>query len=433
VASTKGEKMSDIIFESGLDYAQRMDAEDPLASFRSTFVVAEPDLVYMDGNSLGRLSYGSVERLERVVREEWGRKLIRSWNDHWWNSPSRVGEKIAKLVGAGPGQVVVSDSTSVNFFKLVMSALGFRPGRHRIVSDVFNFPSDLYVLQGCIRLLGNRHTLHLVPSADKITIDPQTLYNEIDMDTALVTLSHVVFKSGYLHDAKAVTERAHRMGALVLWDLSHSVGAVPIELDQWGIDLAVGCTYKYLNGGPGSPAFLYVRSDLEPTLLSPMWGWYGEQAPFAFNLEYTRAKGIASFLVGTPPILSLLAMEPAVDLVLEAGVDSIREKSVRLTSYLINLFDTALAPLGFTLGSPREASRRGSHVSICHREGDRINQALIREMNVIPDFREPDNIRLGLSPLYTSFADVWEVVDRIKKAVESKSYLQYSATKSGVT
>ena len=314
-----------------------------------------------------------------------------------------------------------------------MGALGFRPDRHRIVSDVFNFPSDLYALQGCIRLLGNRHTLHLVPSADKITIDPQTLYNEIDRDTALVTLSHVVFKSGYLHDAKAVTERAHRMGALVLWDLSHSVGAVPIELDQWGIDLAVGCTYKYLNGGPGSPAFLYVRRDLEPALLSPMWGWYGEQAPFAFNLEYTRAKGIASFLVGTPPILSLLAMEPAVDLVLEAGIDSIREKSVRLTSYLMDLFDTALAPLGFTLGSPREASRRGSHVSICHPEGYRINQALITEMNVIPDFREPDNIRLGLSPLYTSFADVWEVVDRIRKTVERKSYLQYSATKSGVT
>jgi kynureninase len=314
-----------------------------------------------------------------------------------------------------------------------MGELGFRPDRHRIVSDVFNFPSDFYALQGCIRLLGNRHTLHLVPSADKITIDPQTLYNEIDRDTALVTLSHVVFKSGYLHDAKAVTERAHRMGALVLWDLSHSVGAVPIELDQWGIDLAVGCTYKYLNGGPGSPAFLYVRRDLEPALLSPMWGWYGEQAPFAFNLEYTRAKGIASFLVGTPPILSLLAMEPAVDLVLEAGIDSIREKSVRLTSYLMDLFDTALAPLGFTLGSPREASRRGSHVSICHPEGYRINQALITEMNVIPDFREPDNIRLGLSPLYTSFADVWEVVDRIRKTVERKSHLQYSATKSGVT
>jgi kynureninase len=328
---------------------------------------------------------------------------------------------------------VVSDSTTVNLFKLVMSALGFQPDRHRIVSDVFNFPSDLYVLQGCIRLMGNRHTVHLVSSADKITIDPETLYNEIDDDTALVTLSHVVFKSGYLHDAKAVTERAHQMGALVLWDLSHSVGAVPIDLDQWGVDLAVGCTYKYLNGGPGSPAFLYVRRDLQQALVSPIWGWYGQQAPFAFDLDYHRAGGIASFLVGTPPILSLLALEPAVDLVLEAGMDAIREKSVRLTSYLIDLFDSALAPLGFTLGSPREASRRGSHVSICHPEGFRINQALIREMNVIPDFREPDNIRLGLSPLYTSFADVWEVVDRIKRAVESKSYLHYSVTRSGVT
>jgi kynureninase len=425
--------MSNMIFGPGLDDAKRRDAEDPLASFRSAFATAEPDLIYMDGNSLGRLSYGSAKGLEHVVREQWGRKLIRSWNDHWWDAPRRVGEKIARLVGAEPGQVVVSDSTTVNLFKLVMSALGFQPDRHRIVSDVFNFPSDLYVLQGCIRLMGNRHTVHLVSSADKITIDPETLYNEIDDDTALVTLSHVVFKSGYLHDAKAVTERAHQMGALVLWDLSHSVGAVPIDLDQWGVDLAVGCTYKYLNGGPGSPAFLYVRRDLQQALVSPIWGWYGQQAPFAFDLDYHRAGGIASFLVGTPPILSLLALEPAVDLVLEAGMDAIREKSVRLTSYLIDLFDSALAPLGFTLGSPREASRRGSHVSICHPEGFRINQALIREMNVIPDFREPDNIRLGLSPLYTSFADVWEVVDRIKRAVESKSYLHYSVTRSGVT
>jgi kynureninase len=229
-----------------------------------------------------------------------------------------------------------------------------------------------------------------------------------------------------------VTARAHEAGALVLWDLSHSVGAVPIELDRWGVDLAVGCTYKYLNGGPGAPAFLYVRKDL-PEAVSPIWGWFGQRSPFAFDLEYYPVDGIARFLVGTPPILSLLAMESALDLTLEAGLEAIRRKSVHLTSYLVYLFDTVLAPLGFALGSPRDPERRGSHVSIRHPDGYRIKQVLIEEMNVLPDFREPDNIRLGLAPLYINFSEVWEAVDRIRQAVQEERYLWYPVARRSVT
>ncbi len=416
--------MEDADFEPGLEFAQKLDEDDELASFRDEFVFAEPDLIYLDGNSLGRLPRRTVDRMGTAVEEEWGRDLIRGWNASWWDSPTRVGEKIAKLLGALPGQVIVSDTTSINLFKLVMVALEIRPERERIVSSVLNFPSDLYILQGCMRLLGERHQLHLVPSEDGITIDQPTLFDAIDERTTLVTLSHVVFKSGFLYDAKAVTERAHEVGALVLWDLGHSAGVVPIELDRWGVDLAVGCTYKYLNGGPGAPAFLYVRRDLQDAL-SPIWGWFGQDSPFEFDLEYQPAEGITHFLVSSPPILSTVALESALDVLLEAGIDRTRRKSVRLTSYLVYLFDTILEPLGFGLGSPRDPAQRGSHVSVRHREGYRINRALIEEMAVIPDFREPDNIRLGVSPLYTSFSEVWEAVDRIRRVVKEKRYVRY--------
>lgn len=420
-------------FEPGRAFAQELDAEDDLASFREDFVFAEPDLIYMDGNSLGRLPGRTAQRVRTVVEQEWGRDLIRGWNAGWFAAPTRVGESIAQLVGAGPGQLVVSDSTSVNLFKLVLAGLGLRAGRSRIVSSALNFPSDLYILQGCIRLLGERHNLHVVPSEDGVSIDQNTLFEALDDRTALVALSHVAFKSGFLYDVAAVTQRAHHVGALVLWDLSHSVGVVPIELDRWGVDLAIGCTYKYLNGGPGAPAFMYVRRDLQEVALSPIWGWFGQRAPFAFELSYHPADGMARFLVGTPPVLSLLALEPALVLLLRAGIDRIRAKSVRLTSYLIYLFDSMLVPLGFALGSPRDPARRGSHVSVRHPEGYRINRALIEEMGVLPDFREPDNIRLGLAPIYTSFTEVWEAIDRIRRVMVGRRYLRYPAERLAVT
>jgi kynureninase len=420
-------------FEPGLEFARQLDAQDELASFREAFVPAEPDLIYLDGNSLGCLPRRTVDRVRVAVEKEWGGDLIRGWNAGWYRAPVRVGEKIAQVVGAEPGQVIVGDSTSVNLFKLAMAALALRPERQHIVSDVLNFPSDLYVLQGCIQLLGNRHQLFLVPSADGITVDPSALLEAIDERTALVTLSHVTFKSGFMHNAAAVTERAHEVGALVLWDLSHSAGAVRVQLDEWKADLAVGCTYKYLNGGPGAPAFLYVRRDLQGALSSPIWGWFGQQSPFDFELDYRPKEGVARFLVGTPAILSMLAMESALDLALEAGIERIRHKSVWLTSYLVYLADTVLAPLGFALGSPRDPAHRGSHVSIRHPEGYRISRALVEGMKVLPDFREPDNIRLGLAPLYTSYAEVWTAVERIQRVVAERSYQHYPPERLGVT
>ena len=426
-------------FRVGADFAGRMDEEDELASFREEFVFSDPDLIYMDGNSLGRLPARALGRVRAIIEKEWGNDLIRGWNAGWYEAPARVGEKIANLIGAGPGQVIVSDSTSVNLFKLIMAALEMRAERRRVVSDVLNFPSDVYIMRGCLRLVESRvgsnspYQLDLVPSADGITVDLGAVRDAIDERTALVSLSHVVFKSGHLYDAAAVTEWAHQAGALVLWDLSHSVGAVPIELDRWGVDMAVGCTYKYLNGGPGAPAFLYVSHELQEEALSPIWGWFGERAPFAFDLEYTPAEGISRFLVGSPPVLSLLAMEAGLDLQLEAGMQRIRDKSIGLTSYLVYLFDEILAPLGFTLGSPRNPARRGSHISIRHPEGYRINRALIEEMRVLPDFRAPDNIRLGLAPLYTSFSEIWEAVERIREVIERRLYRKYSTERLPVT
>ncbi len=421
-------------FHPDQDFAARLDRDDPLASFRDQFVIANPGLIYLDGNSLGRLPARVVPRLREAVEHEWGHELVRSWGNGWWEAPLRAGDRLRPLLGAAPGQTIVTDSVSIDLFKLAAAALSLHPERSRIVTDALNFPSDLYILQGLVRTLGSRHEIVRIGSKDgDITPDLEALEAAINEETALVTLSHVVFKSGYLYEMGAVTELAHRKGALVLWDLSHSVGALPVELDACGVDLAVGCTYKYLNGGPGAPACLYVRRDLQDRLLSPLTGWWGRESPFAFDLDYAPAPGIARFLTGTQPMLSLLAMEAALEPTLAAGIEAIRRKSVRLTEYLIQLFDALLDPLGFTLGSPRNPDRRGSHVSIRHPEGYRINRALIEEVNVIPDFREPDNIRLGLVPLYTSFMEVWEAVRRIRAVVEEKRYLKYPAARQTVT
>ena len=416
-----------------LEYAKELDGQDVLAEFRGRFYHPQPDMIYMDGNSLGRLPIKAMERIGEIVKDEWGDQLVRSWGRSWVDAPQRIGEKIAHLVGAAPGQVIIGDSTSVNLFKLSMAALAFHPDRFKIVSDLPNFPSDLYVLQSCQRLLGNRHRIELLPESDGIYMDLQATLDAIDHETALVLLSHVHFKSGYLYDAKAITDRCHQVGALALWDLSHSVGVFPIELDAWDVDFATGCTYKYLNGGPGAPAFLYVNRRLQAEVLSPIWGWFGQHLPFSFKTDYVPEQGMKRFLTGTPAILSLLMIEPGVELILEAGINRIRRKSIDLTSYFIQLFDTVLSPLGFTLGTGRDPARRGSHVSLRHPEGYRINRALIEEMQVVPDFREPDHIRFGLAPIYTSFTEVWETIERTRRVVTEGSYLKYPETRQAVT
>lgn len=420
-----------------IDFARQLDAQDELAAFRSEFVIDDPNLIYLDGNSLGRLPKRTITHMRQAIEQQWGNRLIRIWNEGWVDTPAELGAKIARLIGAQPDEVLVTEATSINLFKLAVAALRARPNRTKIVSDVFNFPSDLYILQGIIDLLGNRHRLELIPSEDTITISPQAVSAAIDEDTALVSLTHVAFKSAFMYDLAAVTRQAHQAGALTLWDLSHSAGAVLVDLNGANVDLAVGCTYKYLNGGPGAPAFLYVRKDLQNQLMQPMWGWFAAENPFAFDLDYTPAQGIARYRVGTPPMLSMKAIEPAIDILLEAGMERLRAKSLRQTEYLIFLAEQWLTPLGFTIGTPRQPQIRGSHVSLRHPEGYRINRALIESappaVTVIPDFREPDNIRLGIAPLYNTFTQIHQALDRLRIIVEEGIYQKFSTRRLAVT
>ena len=415
------------------DYARRLDEADPLAAFRERFVIDEPGLIYLDGNSLGRLPRAAVTRAEELVRREWGGRLIRGWNEGWWDLAERLGGKIAGLIGAESDEVLVADSTSVNLYKLAVAALRARANRAKVVTDDLNFPSDIHILEAALTPARPDGRLEVVPSPDGLTMPTEALAAAIDGDTALVSLAHTAFKSAFVYDLAAITRIAHEAGALTLWDLSHSVGAMPLDLGGAGVDLAVGCCYKYLNGGPGAPAFLYVRRDLQEELANPITGWFGSRDPFRFGLEYQPAEGIRRFLTGTPPVLSLAMIEPGVDLILEAGLDRIREKSVRQTEYLIELYDALLAPLGYGLNSPREPERRGSHVSISHPEGYRINQALIQRMGVIPDFRLPDSIRLGVCPLYTTYDELRRAAEALRIVVEERIHEDYPAERSGVT
>ncbi len=411
--------------QTDLAYAAELDAHDPLAHFRERFVITDPDLIYMDGNSLGRLPQSTVTLAEDIVQHQWGERLIRYWNEGWFTAPERVGSKIARLIGADPDEVIVADSTSVNLFKLVVAALRFQQGRSRIVTDNLNFPSDLYILQGIIDLLDKQHRLDILPSPDDIHGPVSEIQAELANQTALLTLSHTVYKSGYIYDMPAITAAAHEVGALMLWDLSHSVGSVPVDLHAAQADLAVGCCYKYLNGGPGAPAFLFMRRDLQDILRNPIAGWMGQRNLFNFELEYRPSQGLRHFLTGTYPVISLSLIESGVDILLEAGSENLRAKSKRQSEYLINLWEEFLKPLGFTLNSPRESDRRGSHVSLGHAEGLRIDQVLINEMKVLPDFRPPDTIRLGIAPIYTSYRDIHTTVMRMQKVVSDRLYERY--------
>jgi kynureninase len=416
-----------------LAYAAELDANDPLAHFRERFVITDQDLIYMDGNSLGRLPQTTVNLAEDIIQHQWGDRLIRFWNEGWFTAPERVGAKIARLIGAEPDEVIVADSTSVNLFKLVVSALRFQRGRSRIVTDNLNFPSDLYILQGVIDLLDKQHQLDIIPSPDDIHGPVTEIQDRLDSQTALLTLSHTVYKSGYIYEMSAITAAAHEVGALMLWDLSHSVGSVPVDLHAAQADLAVGCGYKYLNGGPGAPAFLYIRRDLQNILRNPIAGWMGQSNLFNFELEYRPTQGLRHFLSGTYPVVSLSLIESGVDLLLEAGLDNLRTKSKRQSAYLISLWEECLKSLDFTMNTPREADQRGSHVSLGHVEGLRIDQVLIHEMNVLPDFRPPNTIRLGIAPIYTSYRDIHTTVMCLQQVVTGRLYEKYSALAPTVT
>lgn len=420
-------------------YAQELDNNDPLSQFRDRFYIDDPDIIYLDGNSLGRLPKATIPHIQDVVKNQWGKDLVRGWNHGWFEKPTRLGSKVAELIGAQSDEVLVCDTTSANLFKLTAAALQFRTDRSILLSDEFNFPSDLYIFQGVINLMENRHRIQLLKSEDTISISDINIQDSINEDTALVALTHVAFKSAFMYDMDAVTRLTHQAGALALWDLSHSVGAVPLKLNEWEVDLAVGCTYKYLNGGPGSPAFLYVRKDLQNQLLPPIWGWFADQSPFEFNLDFVPVGGITRFQISTPHILSMAGIEPALDILLEAGMENLREKSIQQTEYLIQLAQEWLLTLGFQLGSPLDSTKRGSHISLRHPEAYRICRALIdplpgdSKLRVIPDFRAPDNIRLGIAPLYTTYSDIHRALSRIKTILDNDIYQDYSQEQLKVT
>lgn len=425
------------IFKNTLEFAKIQDGKDPLRNFINRFFIAGKSTIYMDGNSLGRLPKNTKELIADVVERQWGSDLIESWNKNWYNKSVELGDKIAQIIGASKGEVIVADSTSINLYKLVKAALKLQKARKQIISDVFNFPTDLYILQGIIREFGNRNELILARSNDETTIDLDDLKSKITDNTAIVVLSMVAFKSAYLYDVKKITEWAHQKGALVLWDLSHAAGAVPVELNNTNADLAVGCTYKYLNGGPGSPAFLYVRKDLQPRLYSPIQGWFGDEKPFEFNLNFRQATNIQKFLVGTPAIISQLAIEPGLDLTIEAGIGNIHQKSILQSEYFISLVNKFLTGHGYEIGSPIDFRMRGSHLSLKHTEASRISQALIYPrkggLKIIPDFREPNIIRFGITPLYTTFLEIWSSAMRLKEIVEAEEYKSFSSEIKGVT
>jgi kynureninase len=392
---------------------ERLDRDDPLAAHRDAFVL--PDgVIYFDGNSLGALPRRAAERVAEVVEREWGGGLITSWNKAGWiDLPRRIGDKIARLIGAAPGEVVVADSTSINVFKVLAAALELRGDRRTILSDSGNFPTDLYIAEGLARLVARQHRLRLVA--------PEAVESAIDDDTAVVMLTDVDYRSGRRHDMAAISKRAQAKGALTIWDLSHSAGAMPVDLNRVGADFAIGCGYKYLNGGPGAPAFVFVPQRHQASFVQPLSGWLGHAAPFAFETGYRPAPGIARYVCGTPPVLSLAALECGVDTLLAADMRLVRAKSERLTTILATLIEERCAGHGLVLAAPRDAAQRGSQVSFRHADGYPIMQALIAR-GVIGDFRAPDILRFGIAPLYLRHVDMWDAVEILREVLASRAW-----------
>lgn len=403
--------------------ASALDDADPLRRHRDAFVGAETSLVYFDGNSLGRPPRASVERLATFATEEWGGRLIRGWDESWMELPFTIGDTIGRaVIGAAPGQTVVGDSTTVLLYKLVRAAFDAQqaadPARVEIVVDRDNFPTDRYLVDGIARERGGRVRWVDVDLSAGVTAE--ALREAVGPQTAVVVLSQVAYRSGYLADAATLTRIAHDAGALVVWDLCHSAGSVPVRADEWGFDVAVGCTYKYLNGGPGSPAFAYVATRHQHALAQPIQGWMGTADVFAMGPEYRAADGMRRFLSGTPPIVGMLAMQDTLALIEEAGMDAIRAKSVALTDFAVRVADGLLAPLGVVVASPRDAAARGGHVTLSH-PAMRAVTARLWAHDVIPDYRDPGGLRIGLSPLSTSFAETLAGLRAVETAVRAEA------------
>jgi len=390
--------------------------DDPLARYRDLFVGAESPLVYFDGNSLGRPLRATADRLRRFVEEEWGGRLIRGWDESWMELPLQIGDELGRIaLGAAPGQTTIGDSTTVLLYKLMRAAVAARPGRTEIVVDRDNFPTDRYVADGVARETGL--TVRWIDSDPETGVTAEQVADAVGEQTALVVLSHVAYRSAWLADAPAITRLAHDAGALVLWDLCHSAGAVPLALDEWGADLAVGCTYKYLNGGPGSPAFCYVAERHLATLTQPIQGWMGNRDVFLMGPDYVPHPSIRRMISGTPPILGMVALQDTLALLDDVGIDAVRAKSIALTEFAIRLADSLLTSYDVRVASPRDPARRGGHVTLAHPLMADVT-ALLWQRDVLPDYRDPGGLRIGLSPLSTSFDEVERGIDEIGRALE---------------
>jgi kynureninase len=397
-----------------------MDIADPLASLRNEFELQE-GMIYLVGNSLGAMPKSAAQRAQQVVAEEWGKGLVGSWNKAgWFDMPSRLGDRVAPLIGAGPGEVVVTDSTSINLFKLLAAALQQQAAnpataaRKVIVTERSNFPTDVYIAQGLSTWLDRGYRLRMVDS-------PEELLSAIDEHTAVVTLTHVNYRTGFMLDMKAITEHTHRLGGLIVWDLAHSAGAVPVDLNAAGADYAVGCTYKYLNAGPGGPAFLWVAKRHQDSFTHPLSGWWAHAAPFAMQPEFHATAGIRRGLCGTQPVVSLALVECGLDIFARTDMAAIRQKSLALSDLFIQLIEERCASHPLRLETPREHVRRGSQVSVAHPDGYAVMKALI-DRGVMGDYREPEIMRFGFTPLYTRFVDAWDAVEILRDILDNKSY-----------
>ncbi|MCO6504795.1 MAG: kynureninase [Snodgrassella sp.] len=402
------------------EQCQQWDAEDKLADLKSQFDLPE-GVIYLDGNSLGAKPKQALACAQDVINQQWGTDLINSWNKAgWWDLPVRLGNKIGKLVGARENETVVTDTTSMNLFKVLAAAIGIQqqqdPQRKVIIAERDSFPTDLYMIQGFMALINQGYQLKLIDH-------PHALPEYINEQTAVIVLSHINYRTGYLHDMAAINQQAHAHGALLIWDLCHSIGAVPIDLNGSNSDFAIGCTYKYLNGGPGAPAMLWVHSQYQTAFNQPLSGWWGHAKPFDMAVNYTPANNVRRFLCGTQPIVSMSLVECGVNIFLQTDMQAVRQKSLQLTDLLIKLIEQECGGFGLTLITPREHSHRGSHISVRHCHGYEIVQALIAH-GVIGDYREPEVIRLGITPLYLSFTDIWQAVQCLKQVLETKQWAQ---------
>ena len=418
------------------EYALELDRNDPLAHFRSRFVITDPDMCYLDGNSLGRLPHSTVIAVNEYMTQEWGREVVTGWS-HWVDEAQPIGDLIGRsALGAGPGQMLACDTTSVNFYQLALAAINARPGRKTIITDAANFPTDRYILEGIAKQLG----LNLViidnesaGSADCERITPEILEKYLSDDVALVTLEVIQYRSGARNDIKSLTDLTRKYGALLLWDASHAVGAIEMNLDANGADLVVGCTYKYGNSGPGSPAWLYVSKRIQKELQVPIQGWFSQGDQFGMGPVFERAEGIRGYQIASPSLMGLRCVKSAFKIIEEAGIDAIASKAAIGTQMMIDLYDAWLADLGITLLTSRNAKERGGHITLGHPDAARICIALRQFANVIPDYRTPNSIRLAISPLPTSYVEVWDGFQRIRDLVASRQFEKVEEGGSRVT